>query len=295
MGRIVKTEKAEAIRALRNNERGVTNIYLHAKGLDDDDVLELAGPLRNNNTIEKLWLSTNKIGVRGAAVLADAVRANSTLKFLCLDGNDEIGDGGVRIIADAIKSNTTLESLSLRSIGIGEDGACSLANAIRSNSVLKVISLEENHIGDEGARVIADAIKSNTTMNFTTLDINNNNISSSVCDRIEEQLDINRDWVTLVGWSGAGTWTREVAPILHRRTLFVHKLNVDIPSMPTLMGNVGEEGRVETMFGIIRGAMPIFKATCTNKKRQRSSHIMMVCSSGLTSLGKKPRPVPPVA
>lgn len=58
---------------------------------------------------------------------------------------------------------------------------------------------------------------------------------------------------------GKGKWRTRVAPILRWRTAVLHKMGIHPSLMPTILERVGEEGRMETMFNILRDSMFLFE------------------------------------
>ncbi|CAF3876227.1 unnamed protein product, partial [Rotaria sp. Silwood1] len=60
----------------------------------------------------ELSLYDNPIGDIGAQYLADALKANETLKYLSLSGT-QIGDNGIQHLALALRDNKTLDRVFL--------------------------------------------------------------------------------------------------------------------------------------------------------------------------------------
>lgn len=60
----------------------------------------------------------------------------------------------------------------------------------------------------------------------------------------------------LMEWRGE-MWSSQVAPILHWRSSVVHGMDVSPVLMPSLLARVGREGRVQTVFQIIRETMDL--------------------------------------
>ena len=108
----------------------------------------------------ELVLKHNEITSVGAAILANALRTNTTLQKLNL-GYNRLGDNGVQsLAASLIKDNTTLTKLHLQSNGISRQGAAHLATMLRSNRTLLHLALDENNIGDSGVKLLSDGLGS---------------------------------------------------------------------------------------------------------------------------------------
>jgi Ran GTPase-activating protein (RanGAP) involved in mRNA processing and transport len=82
----------------------------------------------------------------GAKHIAEALRNNTNLKELILDGHTEINDEGALSFASMLLQNTTLEYLSLRDCGLTDIGVNSLAYAIKRNKTLKGLRIDTNCI-----------------------------------------------------------------------------------------------------------------------------------------------------
>ena len=103
-----------------------------------------------------------------------------------------LGDAKVVEVADLLKQNNTITRVHLGWNNIGDTGATALAEAFRVNSTITNVSLRCNNIGDTGATALAEAFRVNSTI--TDVDLGWNNIRSrEIDDRIEQQLQINRE------------------------------------------------------------------------------------------------------
>lgn len=130
-------------------------------------------------TLSKLWIE-NKIGAKGALIIANAIRTNINLTNLCLSHNSIRCEGALHI-AEALKTNTSLTKLYLNSNRIGDHGACGLAAALTMNTTLIRLEIAYNEIGDTGIQEIATAIKSNSTLTTLSLSGINTNTTDATC------------------------------------------------------------------------------------------------------------------
>jgi len=90
---------------------------------------------RASRRCEQLYLSRNGIGAAGAAMLADALMANRTLRVLGLDSNS-IGDEGAAAMARALATNRSLTRVCLfghRRPPLGEDRVVGMASALHAH------------------------------------------------------------------------------------------------------------------------------------------------------------------
>eukprot|EP00930_Biecheleria_cincta_P057262 TRINITY_DN43232_c0_g1_i1.p1 TRINITY_DN43232_c0_g1~~TRINITY_DN43232_c0_g1_i1.p1 ORF type:complete len:953 (+),score=140.32 TRINITY_DN43232_c0_g1_i1:61-2919(+) len=148
--------------------------------------LRLAEALGENNVLETLVLSNNRIFTWGAEAFARVGRPGSALRVLNVSGcyfgieavaplarmlpdcpalcildvsDNELGDVGTQHIANALTPSSRLEELRLCRNGIGDDGARALG-ACLAITKLQVVDLDGNNIGHNGAVAISNAIAS---------------------------------------------------------------------------------------------------------------------------------------
>lgn len=105
----------------------------------------------------------NRIGDKGAKILAHLYKENTNLRILHLDHN-QIGDEGAEDFADLLMTNTSLSVLSFDRNQIGDVGAKALAHALEKNRGLTALELSHNQMGATGAQAIFDALKINRTL-----------------------------------------------------------------------------------------------------------------------------------
>lgn len=128
--------------------------------------LQIVERLHNNDlTLTELYFIKNKIKLKGAVALAEALKVNETLTTLSL-GWDNIERDGIQALVDALKVNQTLKNLSLRSIGLGIDAAKELAKALKINQTLVVLDVAHNNIGVEGSLALIGVLHQD---NYTLL------------------------------------------------------------------------------------------------------------------------------
>lgn len=196
---------------------------LSAKGINDEDAIKLAIPLYNNTSLKSLKLDSNlitatgikalseslkyhpcvdslslagnnhsrqnQIGDDGAAWLANALKANQSLRFINLWGNN-VGYIGTKAFAEALKENNTLIALRLSDANIGDNGAQEFADALRINKKLSILILEYGNIGDIGGRQFADALRINMTLSTLIL-TGNRGIGVATGKDFTETLNLN--------------------------------------------------------------------------------------------------------
>jgi len=166
-----KKEQSNLHRELARVLGSLCVLDLNYKRLNAAALAVLAKAIKTNSTLTVLNLSNNKIADAGAAALAEAIQTNSTLTELNLSYNG-ITYAGAAALAKAIQTNSTLTVLNLAKNDIGYDGAAALAEAIQTNSTLKVLNLDNNEIGYDGVAALAKAIQTNSTLTELNLSYN---------------------------------------------------------------------------------------------------------------------------
>ncbi|UJR14238.1 hypothetical protein I4U23_001228 [Adineta vaga] len=123
--------------------------------------------MHDDNTLERLYLTENKIGDTGVEYIADALshNKNNTLKCLCLASND-ITDKGAIYLAKMLETNTTLTDLLLGRNAIRDEGFQRLLDVLISkNKTLQVLSIERNKCrSDENAISIFNLLENNKSL-----------------------------------------------------------------------------------------------------------------------------------
>jgi hypothetical protein len=108
-GRVERKELPNIVQWLLEIE----SLSLGSNDLNDED-MEFVVDIINANTVKELDLSWNKIGPKGAFVLAEALERNTSLKQLMLV-NNPITTEGATFIANGMKKNISLRFLALQS------------------------------------------------------------------------------------------------------------------------------------------------------------------------------------
>jgi Ran GTPase-activating protein (RanGAP) involved in mRNA processing and transport len=153
-------------------------------------------------------LSCNNICDKGAEWIADVIKQNNTLEEIFLSRNN-VGDEGAKWIADAIKENSMLRAISLCGNNIGDEGVKWIAKGLEMNRRLCFIDMAENYaIGEKkfylefmryvglacnGFECIAQALEKNKSLE--TLILNEKWVShnKSRYDSIQQMLENNKN------------------------------------------------------------------------------------------------------
>ena len=153
--------------------------------LSDDGASFISDILKS---LQQLNMSRNDISNKGAKVIAEANRLNTTLEKLDLSFN-KLSDDGASFISDGLKTNMSLQELKMSKNNITSEGAKMIAEALQLNTTLKQLDLSINKIFDDGATAISNVLKSNITLQ--ELNISHNNITNKGITKITELIQIN--------------------------------------------------------------------------------------------------------
>ena len=156
--------------ALKENSK-LQILNLNSNNMTGEVLEDLATVITSNTGLEELYLSNNSLG-RSALVILQALKENSKLKVLNLNGNNmtgEIADS----LANVIKNNTGLEQLHLLNNNLGPS-AILVLQALQENSKLKLLNLNGNYMTGVVAEDLANVIKTNT--HLEQLGLGNNNL-----------------------------------------------------------------------------------------------------------------------
>jgi NLR family CARD domain-containing protein 3 len=157
--------------------------------------LILADALRNNNTLEELYLTHNQVSDKGVHALAEALGINNnTLKQLGLGWNS-ITDKGAEHLAEMLKTNTKLLRMGLFNNEIGDRGVRLLAKALESPyRSLEGLCLDENTlVSDSSVDSLVNMIKHNQSLK--ELWVNKCSLSNKGAKRLQKATEVKRDFV----------------------------------------------------------------------------------------------------
>ena len=178
----VDHEGAAQITAHLGNDRSpVEALSLGSNSLQDEGTAMLAEALRNNSTLRALALDSNNIGCRGFSALTDAlVHSNTSLQWLELGGNPIFGDRNSSSFTETLDQLGRLlaRSVGLKYLGLSHTGLCDggcgvVAAALAENTgSITFLDLDDNQVSDKGSTSLADGLERNTTMHYLSLSNN---------------------------------------------------------------------------------------------------------------------------
>mmetsp|Transcript_14495 Transcript_14495/g.16931 ORF Transcript_14495/g.16931 Transcript_14495/m.16931 type:complete len:909 (+) Transcript_14495:324-3050(+) len=183
-------------------ENGCHAINCYGINLDANSSMQLANLIvqgtqkskrrkrEERNRIELYGLALGNSNIHCFNPILITLKYNSTLTYLDLKTN-RIGDKGAGLIASFMYRNNSLEEILLNSNQIGDQGAKSIAKALRHNTALLKIELSRNYIGNKGAKCFLSLMKTNNTL--TGLSLHHNHVYKEyILEKIANLLRQNR-------------------------------------------------------------------------------------------------------
>jgi hypothetical protein len=129
------------------------------KGLQPQDMAEIAAFVLSHPRIERMFLSGNNLGVDGARQLAELL-SRSTLKLQRLDlRHNNLGNQGCALLMESLAANESLTRMDLSANGLTSAAADPIALAVRTSRCLLRLDLRHNELGDSGATELGKALR----------------------------------------------------------------------------------------------------------------------------------------
>ncbi len=203
---------SEILSWLQANPREARTLWICNRDIGIDGMESLASQIQSNESLRELGLGRGcNIGVRGASVLAEALRChNFRFEKLYINDQQDLGDYGIKHIMNTIGDfffgrYSRLEQVNLRNNNIGDESCRVLAEGLALNEKLRALELQDNRIGDQGACHLSVAFQRNETL--LHLNLSGNRIGSSgaaalalVVGRSKlELLDLNANFIQTTG------------------------------------------------------------------------------------------------
>jgi len=172
-----------------------SEVNLMALNLNDEDMKIIVKDAVINKQCKQLYLQYNKITSVGASIIANALNNNATLEDLYLTDN-RLCVKGVRSLMTILSlNNSTLSLLDLQDTSITDEGAMYVAEMLKTNTRLCRLLLGNNEISNRGVERLSEALSyHNNTL--ISLNLTNNKLISEL--GIESLIKILKHNQTLI-------------------------------------------------------------------------------------------------
>ena len=164
-------EFAATLTSILSDNNFMESLLLSDNKLNDDGIIKIAQSLCKHTKLKIINLQSNNITEKSAEALASIISSNTELEELYL-GNNTM-QLGVIVISTALKNISSLKVLDLANNNIPEKAADELSAAIRANNSLEKLWLNRNDLGSSTVMIV-NALKQVTTLKELNLNDNQN-------------------------------------------------------------------------------------------------------------------------
>lgn len=148
---------------LRSPLYAFTKIYLRNTHLSDSSVIELMNTLRDQESVQYLDLSYNRISNRAAQAICDCLSENQVIKGLSLAWNQLRGEGALAVVQGLV-NNTQLECVDLSWNGLSPENK-SIPSAVpkicelfEKNPTILHLDLSHNHFTKDDIEIMNQSL-----------------------------------------------------------------------------------------------------------------------------------------
>jgi Ran GTPase-activating protein (RanGAP) involved in mRNA processing and transport len=173
-----------------------SEVDLKEQNLTDEDMEIVVKEAIIKKQCKKLQLAHNKITSVGASIISEALKNNTTLEHLDLNGN-RLCDMGILALTKTFSLNSCkVYFLSLQIIGTTDEGAKYISEMLKTNKTVRYLLLGWNEITDRGVELLADVLtRQNTTLVSLRVDghklVSNKSVNSLV-EMLKHNQTLNR-------------------------------------------------------------------------------------------------------
>ncbi|XP_072290145.1 uncharacterized protein [Eucyclogobius newberryi] len=136
----------------------------------------------------ELDIGGNGLGSEGVKLLASYMRHHSYLQYLGLAQTSGADLAAWKELFESLKENMFLTQIILDENNLGDPGVRLLAEVLTVNMNLQKVDLDGNGISDVGGNDIMGALLCRTQLPLRHLSLQDNNISTGLMSRIQEQV-----------------------------------------------------------------------------------------------------------
>ena len=178
-------------------------IDLRRQNLTDQDMEIVVEKGIINKKCSELHLQTNTITSKGASTIALGLKNNTTLQKLWLDSNN-ISDIGVHSLAMILsETNSSLKMFGLNSNNITDEGAKHLAEMLKTNQTLTLLRLTHNSLTDCGVQYLTNALTHHNNI-LESIDLSSNKFLTDLSIDFLVQMIIRNQRLSTLSLSNCG-------------------------------------------------------------------------------------------
>ncbi|CAG9460609.1 unnamed protein product [Pedinophyceae sp. YPF-701] len=187
---------SELAHALMSNDQcKLAELRLDACDIDDKGGTELGNFVKGNKTLEKLFISENKIGPIGCTCIAEGAAGHPKLAVIDISRNairtrgvnafakpllagaplqklslaDNQADGDCREFGEAVGQSTRLRTLKVSTNPIGDSLLVGLGDNMGKDTALEYLDAGANEVSDYAIQYLTRGLQKNSTVNYINL------------------------------------------------------------------------------------------------------------------------------
>ena len=185
--------------ALKENS-SIESLFLSGSHMTNHSFAALGIALKENNSIKTLTLSNCNLNDIGVILLTKPLRENKCLVRLDLSDNEDITDTGAEDLADMLSQNISIRDINIK----GCTGVSMLLRIfIFGRSRSETLNVRAMQISDKHLEVLAARLKINNVTSF--IDLRDNlEITDAGGQALLDMLDSNNSIRRIVTWNAAG-------------------------------------------------------------------------------------------
>jgi Ran GTPase-activating protein (RanGAP) involved in mRNA processing and transport len=154
----------EGAKALSNfvisYNKTIKKLKINNCNLVDEHLQLISKAIGNNEMIDSIDFSFNKISNYGVSDLLDSIYINVNITNLNLSHN-QISDVGAIYISDFLKTNISITHLDLSFNDFTQTGIEQISKGIIDNQTMTSLNLSHNNIGEKGINFLSESLKQN--------------------------------------------------------------------------------------------------------------------------------------
>ncbi len=152
--------------------------------LQQEEVKQVSAALGDpRSRLRVVWMKNLRVGDEGAAIIAEGLRRNRSLRILGI-GSNCITDKGAVCLAEALKENNALRGLYLRYNSLTKVSALAFGEALEVNRSLEWLGFNKVGLEDEDAEAVKHMLE--RAKYLDEIGISGNNFSEQVKCEIEQ-------------------------------------------------------------------------------------------------------------
>ena len=210
IGNLLTNNKTMKILDLHNtgiglSEKAYNEENNYEKYLTTDGIMYLFDGLKQNETLDHLYIDANGLTMKSAEIISDYFNYKNEnnvkgITSLWIDMN-ELENRGIAKIVNSLKDYKYIKRLNVGSNMINHIGMKFICDAFKHHKTIQVLDLSlykstndmgvlPNNIGDEGVKFICELIRENKSIRYLNISMNNISNMEQIKEALKENTNI---------------------------------------------------------------------------------------------------------